>query len=352
MNEDNVWVYAVGIPTAVPKGAIVAEESRDEVLASYYRIRSAAISFNFLAAILLFLFVFNNRKLSKLFSMLSQRDDQLSQEAVRREKDLEELEKTTRLLVRRDVDLSEANRRLEELDVVKSDFVSIAAHQLRTPLTGIKWSFLALLEKEMGHLDGEQKKIIEDGLGAINHTIKLINDLLNVAHIEEGKFGFNFKNESIEPVIQKIFERFESLAGEKGIWLSADFSKEKLPLVSIDSEKIDLVLDNLLDNAIKYTSPGGKVRFKTEFKNEKIIIIVEDTGIGIPRSQLGRAFTKFFRGENAVLFQTSGTGLGLYMIKNIIDRHCGTITVNSEENKGTTFIIELPKVCKCKLQEK
>lgn len=232
--------------------------------------------------------------------------------------------------------------REKEVDVMKSQFVSIAAHQLRTPLTGIKWSFLALLEKETGALSGDQKRIIEDGLTAINHTIVLINDLLNVAHIEEGKFGFNFQTVELKPLVEESFRRFEPFANEKGVKLSLELTKENIPELNIDREKIALSLDNLLDNAIKYTSPGGSVLIKLERQSGSVIIIVKDTGIGIPKKQLDRTFTKFFRAENALLFQTSGSGLGLYMTKNIIERHGGTVEMTSIENKGTTLTITLP----------
>ncbi|MDI6778073.1 MAG: sensor histidine kinase [Patescibacteria group bacterium] len=339
VNSDKESVLVVGVPMQENLGwGIFAEESTEAAFVSYNQIQTAAGIFISLTFLLLFILIVNSRTLAGVFS-------DFKEEAKKRTVELKELDKTTKLLIRRDLDLSEANRRLEELDAVKSDFVSIAAHQLRTPLTGIKWSYLSLLEKETGPLNPDQQKIIEDGLNAINHTITLINDLLNVAHIEEGRFGFSFKNVSIFPVVQKAFERFQSLAGVKGIWFSIELPKNEPPPMSLDAEKIDLVLDNLLENAIKYTPPGRKVNLKLDYEGKKVKIIVSDTGIGIPRNQLNRVFTKFFRGENALLFQTSGTGLGLYMAKNIIDRHCGTISVESEENKGTTFTITLDTSC-------
>jgi signal transduction histidine kinase len=340
IDSDNKSMLVVGVPMEKKLGwGIFVEESSQSALAAYNQIRNASIIFIFLTFALLLILIINSQTLANVFSDFK--------EGVRkRTRELEELDKTTKLLIRRDLELSEANNRLEELDDVKSDFVSIAAHQLRTPLTGIKWSFIALKEKEAGPLNSEQSKIIENGLEAINHTIVLINDLLNVAHIEEGKFGFNFKSTAILPLIQKAFERFAPLAGEKGVWLEANLTKDTLPLISLDPEKISLVMDNLLDNAIKYTSPGGKIKLELAYENSGIKITVSDTGIGIPKGQFDRVFTKFFRGENALLFQTSGSGLGLYMIKNIIDRHCGTISVRSEENKGTIFVITLPETCK------
>ena len=339
-DKDNHAVTLVGVPVKEDLGwGIFVEEPSQTAMASYNKIRSAAIIFIFLTFALLFVLIVNSQTLSNVFS-------DFKKEVKKRTSELEELDKTTRLLIKRDLELSEANKRLEELDAVKSDFVSIAAHQLRTPLTGIKWSFIALQEKETGPLNPEQKKIVDSGLDAIDHTINLINDLLNVAHIEEGKFGFNFKETAILPVIQKSFERFEAVAGEKGVWFTTKLTEKPLPNISVDSEKISLALDNLLDNAIKYTSPGGKVTLEVAYEKNEIKITVSDTGIGIPKNQFDRVFSKFFRAENALLFQTSGSGLGLYMVKNIIDRHCGTITVKSEENRGTTFVIALPDVCK------
>ena len=339
-DKDNHAVTLVGVPVKEDLGwGIFVEEPSQTAMASYNKIRSAAIIFIFLTFALLFVLIVNSQTLSNVFS-------DFKKEVKKRTSELEELDKTTRLLIKRDLELSEANKRLEELDAVKSDFVSIAAHQLRTPLTGIKWSFIALQEKETGPLNPEQKKIVDSGLDAIDHTINLINDLLNVAHIEDGKFGFNFKETAILPVIQKSFERFEAVAGEKGVWFTTKLTEKPLPNISVDSEKISLALDNLLDNAIKYTSPGGKVTLEVAYEKNEIKITVSDTGIGIPKNQFDRVFSKFFRAENALLFQTSGSGLGLYMVKNIIDRHCGTITVKSEENRGTTFVIALPDVCK------
>lgn len=340
LSGENESVLVVGVPMEENLGwGIFVEEPAETAFATYNQIRIAAVIFISLTFLLLFILIVNSRTLAGVFS-------DFKEEAKKRTVELEELDKTTKLLLRRDLDLSEANQRLEELDAVKSDFVSIAAHQLRTPLTGIKWSYLSLLEKETGPLNSDQRKIIEDGLDAINHTITLINDLLNVAHIEEGRFGFSFQSASILPVVRKAFGRFQSAAGMKGVWLSIELPKNEPPPISLDEEKIDLVLDNLLENAIKYTLPGGKVKLKLDYDGKKIKIIVSDTGIGIPRNQLNRVFTKFFRGENALLYQTSGTGLGLYMAKNIIDRHCAAISVESEENKGTTFTVTLDTSCK------
>lgn len=246
-----------------------------------------------------------------------------------------------KILVRRDMELTEANVRLTGLDESKSEFVSVAAHQLRTPLTGIRWTFNALLDREFGDLNIEQQKVVEDGLKSSIRMIDLINDLLNVARIEEGKFGLHLKRQSFAKLMDDVAGRIRRAAEEKGITLLLDISSN-LPLVEIDEEKIALALENVLDNAIKYTAPGGKVMVNASAVQEAIKIVIADTGIGIPKSQMERLFSKFFRADNALRFQTSGSGLGLYVVKNIVQGHGGSVSMTSGEQQGTTVTILLP----------
>lgn len=244
-------------------------------------------------------------------------------------------------LVRRDMELSEANRHLIALDESKSEFVSVAAHQLRTPLTGIKWSFNELLDKELGNLNPEQQAIVEDGLKSSIRIIDLVNELLNVARIEEGRFGIEPKKQSFTNLLKSVAERMEQAADNKGIIFAVDISPT-IPLLRIDEEKMSIALENVIDNAIKYTLPGGKVFIKTFLCGEGVKIEISDTGIGIPKEQLERLFSKFFRGDNALRLQTSGTGLGLYVVKNIIEGHGGTIDIKSIDGKGTVATVILP----------
>lgn len=261
-----------------------------------------------------------------------------------------ELNEVTKILIRRDIELSEANTRLQELDRVKSEFVSVAAHQLRTPLTGIRWSYHALLEKENGKLNAEQEDLIHKGLTAAMAMIELINNLLNLARIEEGRFGFSFTRQSMGPILEKSFALYKDAAAEKGVKLTLEKPKSALPLFDADEEKMLLAINNLLDNAIKYTSPGGEIVLKvsTVAKNKLVHIEVRDTGIGVPKNQIDHLFSKFFRADNALSFHTLGSGLGLYVVKNIIERHGGSIAVESVENKGTTFSIDIPTDAKIK----
>ena len=129
--------------------------------------------------------------------------------------------------------------------------------------------------------------------------------------------------------------------------MKLEFDTQKLPELLMDFDKMSIVFDNLLDNAVKYTSPGGDVILSVQKKDGKVEFKITDTGIGIPEDQKHRLFSKFFRADNAMLFQTSGSGLGLYMVKNIIDRHCGSISFESVENKGTIITFTLPETAAC-----
>jgi signal transduction histidine kinase len=292
---------------------------------------------------LVFILALRTWRISRIFSDSKKVMDSLGMETEKKSSEIQEFEKITRQLVRRDMELARANQRLAELDVAKSDFVSVAAHQLRTPLTGIKWSYAALLDPKTGPLNKNQEKLLKDGLAAITNTVDLINDLLNVAHVEEGKYKFDFKRQPLPPIAQQAIDGLKMVAEEKKITLSSKIPSSGLPDLNLDGEKMGLALTNLVDNAIKYTPEGGRIDFMVSQEKGLVKIVVQDSGIGIPKSQKGRLFTKFFRAENAVGVQTSGTGLGLYMVKSVIERHGGKITVDSAEGKGSTFMITLPE---------
>jgi signal transduction histidine kinase len=295
--------------------------------------------------IVFFGLIVNSILFASLFSSFRKEIEKYGVETEQKLKKIEEFDKLTRQLVKRDLDLARANQRLAELDAAKSDFISVAAHQLRTPLTGIKWSYTALLDADTGPLNPAQKEIAEKGLALITNTIELVNDLLNVARLEEGRMQFDIKRQSIIPLAKKAVERFKLIAEEKNIAFFSSIPEESsFPNVNIDAEKIDLVLANLLDNAIKYTPSGGRIDFNLSQEPGLIKIIVQDSGIGIPKNQRNRLFTKFFRADNAIGVHTDGTGLGLYMVKKIIDRHGGKIVVDSVEGKGTAFIITIPEI--------
>jgi len=227
------------------------------------------------------------------------------------------------------------------IERLKSQFVSVAAHQLRTPLSIIKWSLSMMIQGELGSLTGEQKEILEKTNQTNERMILLINDLLNVARIEEGRFIYKPQAVDFTELLERIIKPIQLLAEEKKVKLDVDLSEES-KVIKADTEKLVLAVKNLIENAIYYTEPGGSVTVCLKKRGNELEFFVKDTGIGIPKDQQHRIFDKFFRGDNAVRKETEGTGLGLFIAKNIIEAHGGKIWFESREGKGTTFFFSLP----------
>lgn len=228
------------------------------------------------------------------------------------------------------------------IDRMKSEFITVAAHQLRTPLTGIKWS-LEMLSTEEGIITkDEQKELLDKAFQSNERMIKLVNSMLTVSQLEEGRFLYKFSEIQIEDLIQEILKNFEVQIKNKKI--ECIFNKPEKPLlkIKIDLEKITIALVNLIDNAIKYTPQKGKIIIFLEEKDNKIKISIKDTGMGISKEDQQKLFVKFFRSAEALKTETSGSGLGLFIAKNIIEAHKGQIWVESEKEKGTTFYFTLP----------
>ncbi len=225
---------------------------------------------------------------------------------------------------------------------MKTEFVSLAAHQLRTPLSATKWTLRMLLDGDLGPITEEQKDFIGKTYQSNERIIELINDLLNVARIEEGRYLYNPIPAVLEKIIQSALDSSQGEIERKKIHLEFKKPKKKLPKVMLDIEKIELAIKNLLDNAIAYTQPGGRITIFLDYNKKKIKFSIQDSGIGISKEQQKRIFSKFFRGTNAIRAETDGTGLGLFIVKNIIESHGGEVWFESEENKGTTFHFTLP----------
>ena len=228
------------------------------------------------------------------------------------------------------------------VEKMKTEFVFLAAHQLRTPLSEIKWTLRMLLDGDMGEITEEQRDFVRKTYQSNERMISLVNDLLDVTRIEEGRYLYKPTFIQIENVIQFVINSFEEVIQRKRIKFEFQKPSEKLPRVKVDVEKIRLAIQNLLDNAMRYTPPGGEVKVSITQGLKEIEVRVQDTGVGIPRDQQERVFTKFFRGANVVRMETEGTGLGLFITKNIIEAHGGRIWFESEEGKGTTFHFSLP----------
>lgn len=232
----------------------------------------------------------------------------------------------------------------ELLRKTQSDFITIVAHQLRTPLSGLSWILEMLAENETGSLTSEQEKLIDDGRKAMQESLKTVEDLLNVAQIEEGRFGFQFSTADLEKIIENVLIKFEPVAKMNDIKLIFQRPEFGLKPFVMDPLRIKLVLEILVDNAVKYNVKNGEVRIKIDPWEGKpfVLISIEDTGDGISREDLPRLFTKFFRSKAALKGQTSGIGLGLYLAKNIIDKHGGKIWAKSALGRGSIFTFSLP----------
>ena len=226
------------------------------------------------------------------------------------------------------------------IEKMKTEFVSVAAHQLRTPLSTIKWTIRMILDGDVGEVSEEQRELLEQTYISNERMIRLINDLLDVSRIEEGRLLYNQEDTQIEDVLDSVIEASQEMLRNKNMVL--EVNKKETPKVKIDKEKIGVVIQNLLENAIKYTEQGGKIKITLDNDEKNVIFKIEDSGVGIPKSQQDRIFTKFFRAENVTRMETNGTGLGLYTTKNIVQAHKGQIWFESEENKGTTFYFTIP----------
>lgn len=238
-----------------------------------------------------------------------------------------------------------------KLNKMKSEFVSVASHQLRTPLSAIRWETELLLCKfRKEKIDGKQRESIENINTLSNKMTRLINDLLDVARIDQGRLIIKRMPTNLVLITKGAITGVSPLTKEKSIEVIFSDTK-KVPLVFGDPEKLQMVVENLLGNAIKYTTNHGKIEIKLLKKGEFVIFSIKDNGVGIPLEQHGRVFDKFFRSDNIVKYQTEGTGLGLYISKNIIGQLGGEIWFDSVEGLGSIFSFSIPVSRKVK-QEK
>lgn len=237
---------------------------------------------------------------------------------------------------------SEIVNREKTISQMKSDFVSLAAHQLRTPISGIKWALERILTDDVNPLSKDHRQLLTKMSEKTEELITMIRDLMDVMRIEEGKFGYEPREEQLEPIIQELFQAKLPRAKTKNIILNLERPSEPIPSLLIDPQNIRLAIENLVDNALDYTQEGGKISISLEREEKQVTVRVSDTGIGIPEKELTRIFSKFFRGIQAIRMQTMGNGLGLYITKNIIVRHGGKIMVQSKEGQGSTFSFTLP----------
>ncbi len=224
---------------------------------------------------------------------------------------------------------------------MKTEFVSLAAHQLRTPLSAIKWSIDMLKKGDFGKLTKKQNVVVKSILENNERLISLVNGLLDVARIEENGYLYKTAMTDVREIIALAINSYKDEIKDKKIKI--DFKKpDNFPKMMLDTERIRLVIQNFIDNAIKYSPKGGKIIISLKKDEKNIELKVQDFGIGIPKSQQDKIFTKFARGNNAIKINATGSGLGLFSSKNIIEAHGGKIWFDSKENVGTSFYFSLP----------
>jgi len=239
-------------------------------------------------------------------------------------------------------ELAVANQELKRLDVAKSEFISIASHQLRTPLTAIKGYISLVLEGSYGQVLPAVQDVLNKVYLVNNRMGQLVEDLLSISRIESGRVQYNFVPAQLEPIVADVVDMFVLMAKERGLYLKIKLPKRSLPQLSLDTNKIREVISNLIDNALKYTREGG-VTVSVKNEGGMAVVSIADTGIGVDVKDADRLFEKFTRSSETMKLDVSGTGLGLYVGKNFVEAHGGTLRVESPGlGKGACFIIAIP----------
>ena len=323
-------VFTVGIRLEPYGWGIFTEEPLSSALVASRRTSVVGISLTLASIILLFILVYVIRRLIALNIKLHGL--------------IRELDRGGKMLIRRDLELTRANEKLHELDQSKSNFISVTAHQLRTPLSGMKWTIDMVLSGTLGPLSIEQKSFLMKCYESNERMIILINDMLGADRIDSDKLKYRFVPTQIFDLLDNVLFEMISSVTKKKLQMSFVNKDRNLPQVHVDTEKMRAVLQNLLENAIKYTPVGGKIGIDFQVVDGFVQISIQDSGIGIPEEDKKNIFKRFFRAKNAIKMETDGSGLGLFIAKGIIEKHGGKIWFESKVGEGTIFHFTIPIV--------
>ncbi len=235
----------------------------------------------------------------------------------------------------------EQNQQLRQVDKLKTEFLSIASHQLKTPLAALKWS-LALLDRQSTDFATSQRHFLEDAKTNTTIMVKLVTNFLNISRIEQGRLQFEPKLVNVLPLVRAACADIHKIAHVRLVNLKIATTNEKIMVIA-DPLLLKQVIQNLIDNAVHYNRKGGTVTIKVSPHSNQWRIDVTDTGYGIPPEDTKKVFTKFFRSAAALEMRPDGSGLGLFFVKKIVEKHKGRIWLISKVNKGTTVSFTLPK---------
>lgn len=234
-----------------------------------------------------------------------------------------------------------SNSQLKKLDEAKNEFISMASHQLRTPLTSIKGYVDMILEGDAGEITPTQRKFLTEAFVSSERMVRLINDFLNVSRLQTGKFMVEKQPLELAEVVRQEVDGLKTIAAQRDLTLRYHGPK-KLPLLELDEGKIRQVIMNFIDNAIYYSAAGSTIHIYLQATDGGVEFTVKDTGIGVPASEQAELFQKFYRASNARKQRPDGTGVGLFLAKKVITEHDGQVIFSSKEGKGSTFGFRVP----------
>ncbi len=229
----------------------------------------------------------------------------------------------------------------KEMDRMKSDFVSMVSHEIRSPMNSLLAQIKIILDGLAGEVTDKQRQILERASGKINNLVELVSELLDLARIEAGMVGREMQELQLGDLVEEQVSFHRAAAEEKSIEVTTEIEDE-LPLLNADKQGLDEVLTNLLTNAVKYSPEHARITVSAGVENEQAVIRVSDTGFGIPEEDLAEIFNRFHRVKDKNTREIHGTGLGLAIVKSIVDAHQGSISVESKIEQGTTFTVLLP----------